>query len=193
MAGKMVALFGEVTWSSNPAFPSARPPARAPLWAPTAPTGPCPSRLFHPTRCAAVSAAGSGGVATRRAAASSHASSCEPPSDQPQEACLPPMSGGVASAGGLAPTVHAPPPLSMRDLTRGKAKDPRAPSVPHRAGQRAALWQCTMRLLQRLREQEQRAPCLRRTCCLACGLSSLSFVGVRIKRPTGRGGMAVRP
>ena len=36
------------------------------------------------------------------------------------------MSGGVASAGGLAPAVHAPPPLSMRDLTRGEA--PRAPS-----------------------------------------------------------------
>jgi hypothetical protein len=36
-------------------------------------------------------------------------------------------------------------------------------------------------------------PCLRRTCCLAWGLSSLSFVAVRIKWPAGRGGMAVRP
>ncbi len=55
-----------------------------------------------------------------------------------------------------------------------------------------AKWRCTVRLLQRPRGQEQRAPCLRRTCCLA-GLSSLLFVGVRIKRPTGRGGLAVRP
>ena len=55
------------------------------------------------------------------------------------------------------------------------------------------IWRCTVRLLHRPRTQEQRAPCLRRTCCLAWGLSSLSFVGGRIKRPTGRGGMAVRP
>jgi hypothetical protein len=41
---------------------------------------------------------------------------------------FPPMSGGTASAGvRLVPTVPAPPPLSMRDLTRGEA--PRAPSV----------------------------------------------------------------
>ena len=56
----------------------------------------------------------------------------------------------------------------------------------------AMYWRCTVRLLQRPREQGQRAPCLRRTCCLAWGLSSLSFVGVRIKRPTARGGIAVR-
>jgi hypothetical protein len=32
---------------------------------------------------------------------------------------FPPMSGGAVSAGVcLAPAVHAPPPLSMRDLTR---------------------------------------------------------------------------
>jgi hypothetical protein len=40
---------------------------------------------------------------------------------------FPLMSGGAASAGGCLPAVHAPPPLSMRDLTRGEA--PRAPSV----------------------------------------------------------------
>jgi hypothetical protein len=40
---------------------------------------------------------------------------------------FPLMSGGAASAGFCLPAVHAPPPLSMRDLARGEA--PRAPSV----------------------------------------------------------------
>ena len=73
--------------------------------------------------------------------------------------------------------MHAPPPLSMRDLTRGKAKAPRAPSVAFRIVQGSVLpfRRCPVRLLQRPRTQEQRAPCLRRTCCLAWGLSSLSF------------------
>jgi hypothetical protein len=59
-------------------------------------------------------------------------------------------------------------------------------SCSHRACDTAAQ-------LQRPREQGQRAPCLRRTCGFAWDLSSHSFVAVRIKRPTGRGGMAVRP
>ena len=65
----------------------------------------------------------------------------------------------------------------MRDLTRGKAKAPRAPSVAFRIVQDNVLpfLRCTVGLLQRPRTQEQRAPCLRRTCCLAWGLSSLSF------------------
>ena len=73
--------------------------------------------------------------------------------------------------------MHAPPPLSMRDLTRGKAKAPRAPSVAFRIVQGSVLpfRRCPVRLLQRPRTQELRAPYLRRTCCLAWGLSSLSF------------------
>ena len=133
----------------------------------------------------------------RSSAAAPAASSCAPPSDQPQEACLPPQPERrrCLGGGGLAPAAHAPPPLSMRDLTRGKAKAPRAPSVAFRIVQDNVppIWRCPVRLLQRPRTQEQRAPCLRRTCCLAWGLSSLSFVGGRIKRPTGRGGMVVRP
>ena len=101
-----------------------------------------------------------------------------PRTSRKKRAFLPSRSGGAASAGGgLAPAMHAPPPLSMRDLTRGKAKAPRAPSVAFRIVQGSVLpfWRCAVRLLQRPRTQEQRAPCLRRTCCLAWGLSSLSF------------------
>ena len=101
-----------------------------------------------------------------------------PRTSRKKRAFLPSRSGGAASGGaGLAPAVHAPPPLSMRDLTRGKAKAPRAPSVAFRIVQGSVLpfWRCAVRLLQWPRTQEQRAPCLRRTCCLAWGLSSLSF------------------
>ena len=64
--------------------------------------------------------------------------SCEPPSDQPQDACLPPQQERLPRrGGGLAPAMHAPPPLSMRDLTRGKANAPRAPSVAFRIVQAA--------------------------------------------------------
>ena len=101
-----------------------------------------------------------------------------PRTSRKKRAFLPSRSGGAASAeGGLAPAMHAPPPLSMRDLTRGKAKAPRAPSVAFRIVQGSVppIWRCAVRLLQRPRTQEQRAPCLRRTCCLAWGLSSLSF------------------
>ena len=106
---------------------------------------------------------------------------------------FPPGAAALPLRGCLAPAVHAPPPLSRRDLTRGEA--PRAPSVAFRIMQGSVLpfWPYAVRLLQRPREQEQRAPCLRSTCCLAWGLSSLSFVGVRIKRPTARGDKAVRP
>ena len=99
-----------------------------------------------------------------------------PRTSRKKRALLPSRSGGAASAGGgLAPAMHAPPPLSMRDLTarEGKGSPRTERRVPHRAGQRAA--HLAVRLLQRPRTQEQRAPCLRRTCCLAWGLSSLSF------------------
>ena len=57
-----------------------------------------------------------------------------------KRAFLPSRSGAASAGGGLAPAAHAPPPLSMRDLTRGKAKAPRTERrVPHRAGQHAAL------------------------------------------------------
>jgi hypothetical protein len=65
--------------------------------------------------------------------------------------------------------VHAPPPLSMRDLTRGEA--PRAPSVAF----------CIVRLLQRPRTQEQRAPCLRRTAASRGGLVRASAHGARVR------------
>ena len=84
-----------------------------------------------------------------------------PRTSRKKRAFLPSRSGGAASGGaGLAPAVHAPPPLSMRDLTRGKAKAPRAPSVAFRIVQGSVLpfWRCAVRLLQRPRTQEQRAP-----------------------------------
>ena len=106
-----------------------------------------------------------------------HVSSCEPPSDQPQEACLPPQPerrrclrrGGSCSRRACATAAqHARP-----HAREGKGSPRTERRVPHRAGQRAA--HLAVRLLQRPRTQEQRAPCLRRTCCLAWGLSSLSF------------------
>ena len=99
-----------------------------------------------------------------------------PRTSRKKRAFLPSRSGGAASAeGGLAPAMHAPPPLSMRDphAREGKGSPRTERRVPHRAGQRAA--HLAVRLFQRPRTQEQRAPCLRRTCCLAWGLSSLSF------------------
>ena len=116
-----------------------------------------------------------------------------PRTSRKKRAFLPSRSGGAASAGGscsrracATAAQHARP-----HAREGKGSPRTERRVPHRAGQRAA--HLAVRLLQRPRTQEQRAPCLRRTCCLAWGLSSLSFVGGRIKRPTGRGGMAVRP
>ena len=98
-----------------------------------------------------------------------------PRTSRKKRALLPSRSGGAASAGGLAPAAHAPPPLSMRDphAREGKGSPRTERRVPQRAGQRAA--HLAVRLLQRPRTQEQRVPCLRRTCCLAWGLSSLSF------------------
>ena len=99
-----------------------------------------------------------------------------PRTSRKKRALLPSKSGGAASAGrGLAPAAHAPPPLSMRDphAREGKGSPRTERRVPQRAGQRAA--HLAVRLLQRPRTQEQRVPCLRRTCCLAWGLSSLSF------------------
>ena len=91
-----------------PRTPRVLPPLSAPL-----PLTPAP-----PGSLRSGSVAGGGGVAARRVAAAA-SRSCEPPSDQPQEACLPPHERRrCLCGGGLVPAVHAPPPLSMRDLTR---------------------------------------------------------------------------
>jgi len=63
----------------------------------------------------------------KRSSAPATSSSCEPPSDQPQEACLPPMSGGAASAGVCLPTPCMRHRCSACATSRGEA--PRAPSV----------------------------------------------------------------
>ena len=184
--------------SSNPGPPAPLGPApapRAPRGLP--PLSALPLTPAPPGSLCSGSVAGTGDVATRRGAAwKIHViSSCEPPSDQPQEACLPPqqerrrcLGGGWFCSRNACATAaqHARP-----HAREGKGSPRTERRVPQRAGQRAA--HLAVRLLQRPRTQEQRAPCLRRTCCHAWGLSSLSFVGGRIKRPTGRGGMAVRP
>jgi hypothetical protein len=92
-----------------PRAPRVLPPLSTPL-----PLTPAP-----PASLCSGSVAGTGGVATQlgTVAAAFFLCSCEPPSDQPQETCLPLMSGGAASAGVRLPAMHVPPPLSMRVLT----------------------------------------------------------------------------
>ena len=87
-----------------PRAPRVLPPLSAPL-----PLTPAP-----PGSLRSGSVSGSGGVATRRGAA--WKCSCEPPSDQPQEACLPPherrrcLCGGVSSRHACATAaLHARP------------------------------------------------------------------------------------
>ena len=91
-------------------------PAR-PSCAPTA--APCPSRLLHPARCAQGLLLGVEvwqlDVALLQVAVLVAASL---PRTSRKKRAFPPMSGGAASAGVCLPAVHAPPPLSMRDLTR---------------------------------------------------------------------------
>jgi hypothetical protein len=90
-----------------PRAPRVLPPLSAPL-----PLTPAPPGLLR-----SGSVAGTGDVATRRGtAAAACRSSCEPPSDQPQEACLPPherrrcLCGGVSSHRACATAVqHARP------------------------------------------------------------------------------------
>jgi hypothetical protein len=112
-----------------PRAPRVLPPLSAPL-----PLTPAP-----PGSLRSGSVAGTGGVATRCGAAWIRRmatrcgaawirrSSCEPPSDQPQAACLPPMSGGAASAGGGV----YPPCMRHRRSACATSRDeaPRAPSV----------------------------------------------------------------
>ena len=143
-------LIGNPSRSSNPGPPAPLGPApapRAPRGLP--PLSALPLTPAPPGSLCSGSVAGTGDVATQRGAAwKIHVvSSCEPPSDQPQEACLAPQQERrrcLGGGGGLAPAVHAPPPLSMRDLTRGKAKAPRAPSVAFRIVQGSVppIWPC---------------------------------------------------
>jgi len=144
-----------------PAFPSARlgPRPARPSCAPTAVSAPCPSRLLHPARCAQGLFLGLEvwrlDVSLLRAAVLVVASL---PRTSRKKRAFPLMSGGAASAGGFV----FPPCMRHRRsacaTSRGEA--PRAPSVAflHRAGQRAALWRCTVRLLQRPREQGRGRP-----------------------------------
>ena len=131
---------------SNPQPPAplgSAPAPRAPRVLP--PLSALPLTPAPPGSLCSGSVAGTGDVATRRGTAARSRNSCEPPSaSRKKRALLPSRSGGVASAGGLAPAVHAPPPLSMRDLTRGKAKAPRAPSVAFRIVQGSVppIWPC---------------------------------------------------
>ena len=143
----IVNLVPEIGGSSQPDSNPAPPAPLGPAPAPPPPRGLPPLSALPlppapPGSLCSGSVAGTGDVAAQRGAAwKIHVrSSCEPPSDQPQAACLPPQQERRRCPCwvGLAPAVHAPPPLSMRDLTCGKAKAPRAPSVPHRAEQRAA-------------------------------------------------------
>ena len=83
---------GNPSRSSNPGPPAPLGPApapRAPRGLP--PLSALPLTPAPPGSLCSVSVAGTGDVATRRGAAASRASSCEPPSDQPQEARLPPQ------------------------------------------------------------------------------------------------------
>jgi hypothetical protein len=123
-----VIIYGSSPKDSNPkpfAPLGSAPAPRAPRVLPPL-SAPLPLTPAPPGSLCSGSVAGTGGVATRRGAAWICRSSCEPPSDQPQEACLPLMSGGAASAGGVYPP-------SMRHrrsacaTSRGEA--PRAPSV----------------------------------------------------------------
>ena len=102
-----------------PRAPRVLPPLSAPL-----PLTPAP-----PGSLRSGSVAGTGDVAARRgAAASRRTSSCEPPSDQPQEACLPPHERRHCLCGVC---VLFPPCMRHRRsacaTSRGEA--PRAPSV----------------------------------------------------------------
>jgi hypothetical protein len=102
-----------------PRTPRVLPPLSTPL-----PLTPAPPGLLR-----SGSVAGTGDVATRRGAAwiRRRVSSCEPPSDQPQEACLPPHERRRCLCGG----VLLPPCMRHRRsacaTSRGEA--PRAPSV----------------------------------------------------------------
>ena len=116
----------------TPDFPhlSAGPRPARPSWAPTAERPPAPA---PPGSLCSGSVAGTGDVATRRGTAgSSRVSSCE--LDSRKKRAFLPRSGGAASAGGLAPAAHAPPPLSKRDLTAREGK--RLPA--HRASRSAS-------------------------------------------------------
>ena len=95
--GKTVPLPGDGTHGAAPWYPlrdsnpqhllplGSAPAPRAPLWAPTAERPPLPLTPAPPGTLCSGSVAGSGDVAAQRAAAASRRS-CEPPSDQPQEA-----------------------------------------------------------------------------------------------------------
>ena len=95
--GKTVPLPGDGTCGAAPWYPlrdsnpqhllplGSVPAPRAPLWAPTAERPPLPLTPAPPGTLCSGSVAGSGDVAAQRAAAASRRS-CEPPSDQPQEA-----------------------------------------------------------------------------------------------------------
>ena len=94
--------FGSSPKDSNPQPPAplgSAPAPRAPCVIPPL-SAPLPVTPAPPGSLCSVSVAGSGDAAAQRGtAARLRRSSCEPPSDQPQEACLPPRSGGAASAG----------------------------------------------------------------------------------------------
>jgi hypothetical protein len=102
------------------------PPPRAPHVLPPL-SAPLPLTPAPPGSLCSGSVAGTGDVATRRGAAwkihaSSRVSSCEPPSDQPQEACLPPherrrcLCGGVSCSRRACATAaqHARPSRAVR-------------------------------------------------------------------------------
>jgi hypothetical protein len=85
--------FAPLGSAPTPRAPRVLPPLSAPL-----PLTPAP-----PGALCSGSVAGTGGVATQHGtAASSRVSSCEPPSDQPQEACLPPHERRRCLCGGVS-------------------------------------------------------------------------------------------
>ena len=121
-----------------------------------------------------------------------------PRTSRKKRAFLPSRSGGAASAeGGLAPAMHAPPPLSMRDphAREGKGSPRTECRVPQRAGQRAAhlaMRRASASMAANTGAEGALSPCCHMLSRLG-PLFALVRVGGRIKRPTGRGGMAVRP
>ena len=136
-------------------------------------------------------------MATQRGAAwKIHVSSCEPPSDQPQEACLPPQQerrrclrrGGTCSRNACATAAqHARPSRAGRQrLPAHRASRSASCRAACRPFGRASASTAANAGAEGALSPPHMLPRLG-------PLFALVRVGGRIKRPTGRGGMAVRP